>query len=499
MNAIARVLPQPVEDIRNELVPFEPEIAEALPPGITVDRFKQVVLAAVTNSMGSRNDLTALPLRRSLLGACVKAAGSGLLPDGKEGALVIMKNQVAWMPMVQGIVKLARNSGLVSSLVSAVVYEGEEFEIHLGDRQEVVHKWDPEAVTRGRVFAAYAIAKLRNPDGSVGDRVVEPMTRSQIEDVKKVSSSGDRGPWGSWYGEMARKTAIRRLFKALPYSPDDKLLQAIYAVDEDYEFDRKATMPPAKGPTIDAEAHGGAQPKDAVAFEYIKTDGEIFAARDSIHWRECWEDLVASHWKDNSLAQLREDWERNRDLMNGLKRAGFKELVVHVEDKIRVALGLEAPESVAQDLDAAAERERKAATVRENNRSVLDSIRTGQPIDRPLEDSMPGGGGPAAPKPGEPSAAKGLPYLDAGGNLQTAASPKQFSDGLWSALSAMAADPDGLREYGRSMGDILESMGKSKDERTRKLSRIAFTMIDDAKERARAMSRANTGRDDRDG
>ena len=51
---------------------------------------------------------------------------------------------------------------------------------------------------------------------------IEVLTPADIEYAKSVSKTGNKG-WGPWkdrYEEMARKTAVRRLAKYLPLSPE---------------------------------------------------------------------------------------------------------------------------------------------------------------------------------------------------------------------------------------------------------------------------------------
>ena len=60
------------------------------------------------------------------------------------------------------------------------------------------------------------------------------MTFEEIEKVREASRAKDSGPWVSWWGEMARKTVIRRLSKRLPMSTD--LEQTLHADDSLYDI-----------------------------------------------------------------------------------------------------------------------------------------------------------------------------------------------------------------------------------------------------------------------
>lgn len=196
------------------------ELRGVLPKQIPVERFTRVVKTAISQNP---DILEASP--RSVFAECQKAAADGLLPDGREGALVIFNSkqgkEVKWMPMIAGIRKKVRNSGEISTWDVEVVYEQDEFAYELGDNPFIRHKryldGDP-----GKVVAAYSIATFK---GS-GDKSREVMSVAQIEEVRKRSRAQKSGPWFTDYSEMCRKTVARRHSKLLPMSTDlDDLLR----------------------------------------------------------------------------------------------------------------------------------------------------------------------------------------------------------------------------------------------------------------------------------
>lgn len=216
------------------------KIAAALPSHISPERFERVVLTAVQNNPALLN-----LNRGSLFMACLRAAQDGLLPDGRQGAIVGFKDQAQWMPMVGGLMVLARNSGQVASLVAQVVHERDRFVWRPADTSEpILHEVPALSDDRGKPIGAYAIARLVS-----GEVIAEVMTRTEIEKVRAVSRSKDGPAWSQWWGEMARKSALRRLIKRLPLSTDrpgvapevraqqadatDRLVSAIERVDEE--------------------------------------------------------------------------------------------------------------------------------------------------------------------------------------------------------------------------------------------------------------------------
>jgi recombination protein RecT len=216
------------------------KIAAALPEHITPERFTRVVVTAIQNTP------TLLNLdRQSLFLACLRAAQDGLLPDGRQGAIVGFREQAQWMPMVGGLMMLARNSGQIRSLVAQVVHERDQFVWRPADTERPIEHAVPSlAEDRGKPIGAYAIARLTS-----GEVVAEVMSRAEIEQVRAVSRSKDGPAWSQWWGEMARKTVLRRLIKRLPLSTDRpgdpvaRLVSAVERIDEDVELDASPAQP----------------------------------------------------------------------------------------------------------------------------------------------------------------------------------------------------------------------------------------------------------------
>jgi recombination protein RecT len=201
----------PMDAMRSTLTKMSPEFQAALPPQINVEKFIRTTLTAVQ----MQPDLL-MADRRTLLGACMKAAQDGLLPDGREAALVIFNSKegkkVQYMPMIGGVLKKIRNSGELASISAQVAYSADFFEYELGDEEKITHK-PFMGGDRGQVIAVYAVAKTK--DGAVYREV---MSVSDVEKVRAASRAGRFGPWVDWWDEMAKKTVIRRLAKRLPSS-----------------------------------------------------------------------------------------------------------------------------------------------------------------------------------------------------------------------------------------------------------------------------------------
>jgi recombination protein RecT len=207
----------------------------------TLDRFTRVVLRAV-----QENPALLAPSvdRTSMFLACQRAAQDKLLPDGRDGSLVLYGNKVQWMPQIHGIRKRAAEYGY--SIDAQVVHENDEFEQIQGDDPKIVHRAPGLGKDRGQMIGAYAIFR-EIKTGTIVHR--EVMTADQIESVRACSRSKDKGPWLSFPSEMWRKTVAKRGFKSVPIYAEE-FQEILRRGDDDYEFVGSAvTAGPAAKPT----------------------------------------------------------------------------------------------------------------------------------------------------------------------------------------------------------------------------------------------------------
>lgn len=254
-----------VDEVRGSLQKLSSQFKAALPPQIPVERFIRVAQTAITTSpqLMEAN-------RASLWAACVKAAQDGLLPDGKEAVLVTYKTKAGiianYQPMVGGILKKVRNSGELASISPHIVYSNDEFEFWIDEAGEHLKHKPKLGGERGEPTHVYAIAKTK--DGAV---YIEVMTTEEIEKVRSSSRAKDSGPWVNWWGEMARKTVIRRLAKRLPMSTD--LDDVIRRDDELYDLDKsEASNGKSQRPSRVAKIVEEAKPVAEVAAQEPEQD-----------------------------------------------------------------------------------------------------------------------------------------------------------------------------------------------------------------------------------
>ena len=191
---------------------FQTQLAQALPPNVSLERFTRTAKLALQLNP----DLIDVPDKKSIFTSLVRCAADGLIPDGRQAALVKVKvkgkDAVAYWPMVGGMRYIAANHGY--SLEAHCVYANDVFEWELGFTPTVVHKPPSLEQERGELIGAYAVA-TRLEDGR---KFLDVMSRGEIEAVREKSPSArfEWSPWNTSTSEMYRKTPAKRLYKQLP-------------------------------------------------------------------------------------------------------------------------------------------------------------------------------------------------------------------------------------------------------------------------------------------
>ncbi len=257
--------PQPIEVVRTQLTQMEPEFAKALPSHIPAQRFIRVVMTALQSD--PKLQLINAD-RKSLFRACVQCAQDGLLPDGREAALVPYRLNddeeslqglfVQYIPMISGIRKKVRQSGELASWEARIARENDEFEVFFGDDERIHHK--PNLLDPGKIIAVYSIAVFKD-----GFKSRDVMTIAEVEGIRKKSRAR-RGPWNDpvFYPEMVKKTMLRRHSKALPLSAELDLLlrrdDVLYDLEGKSQAEDEALAPGRhKRPTLHDFSASGQQ------------------------------------------------------------------------------------------------------------------------------------------------------------------------------------------------------------------------------------------------
>lgn len=228
---------------RSNFQPIEKAMQEA---GFTPEKVKQEISFAIQiiNKSPQLQKCSPASLQQAVLN--VSNIGLTLNTAAKESYLIPRWNGVTKQmeasldPSYVGLVKLLTDAGSVKSMVCQLHYEADRFEIDLANNnQPVIHKPELNRSKRGEIVGVYALATLTD-----GTRQVEYMSKEEVDEIKYRSETFkayeskkiQSCTWVTDYGEMARKTVIKRIYKYLPRT------ERMQAVDKAVEIDNSDFM-----------------------------------------------------------------------------------------------------------------------------------------------------------------------------------------------------------------------------------------------------------------
>ena len=272
-----------IKQFEHDLVGQSQALESVLPPGLEIRRFMRTLSNLLQTHPQSDRLLAAD--RQSLFSACQKAAGDGLLLDGREAVLTVFHenksktDKVTYMPMVQGLVKLARNSSEISNIVAEVVYDKDEFTYRPGIEEQPLHRPDWFG-DRGKPIGAYAVVTTKD-----NEKIVAVLARDRILAIGKGGRNADQyiPGKGAHFVEWWKKTVIKN---ALKYSPKSTYLASAMAADN--ELTSPENIPPTEkdvspsetlksilhGQSVTARTESDSPPARPASDQYIEDQQE---------------------------------------------------------------------------------------------------------------------------------------------------------------------------------------------------------------------------------
>lgn len=204
---------------------YKTQIATALPKHLSADNMARIALTCFR-----MNPKLSECQPASVFAAVIQASQLGLRPGLLgEAYLIPYKDQCQLQIGYQGLLELARRSGLVESISVQLVYAKDTFKIDLGT-QTIVHEPYLDGPP-GDVRLGYGMARLKGGGTHIElMRLYEILAiRDRSQNVQNAKRYGKKTPWDTDFDEMARKTVARRLCKWLPKSTE--LAQAMALSD----------------------------------------------------------------------------------------------------------------------------------------------------------------------------------------------------------------------------------------------------------------------------
>ena len=203
--------PKEGQTMGNIIEKMMPTIQEMLPSHIKPERMARLAITLYKDKRLKECN----PM--SFLGAVLQSVQLGLEPNTSLGESYIIpyKNQATFQIGYRGIIKMAYNTGMYSSIYAHEVYKNDEFRYQLGLNKDIYHV--PADMPEGEPVYYYAVYKLMN-----GGYDFVVWSRNKVMNHAAKYSAGynsDRkSPWDSDFDGMAKKTVLLQVLKYAPKS-----------------------------------------------------------------------------------------------------------------------------------------------------------------------------------------------------------------------------------------------------------------------------------------
>lgn len=187
----------------------------ALPEGFNVTRFVQNSVALL-NGNDVLADFAQKHGTAQIKAGLMRGAFLGLDALNNEMYLVPYGSTLNFMASYKGMVKLAQKYATrpIKSVYAKCVREGDEFEETIVAGEPSIN-FKAKPFNNAPIIGVFAVCQFA--DGGIQ---YEVMSREEVENCRKSSKAKNGPAWSGHYGEMAKKTVIRRLAKSLPIDMD---------------------------------------------------------------------------------------------------------------------------------------------------------------------------------------------------------------------------------------------------------------------------------------
>ena len=245
--------------VHNELGASLDKQVAALPDKFNKQRFMQNCMTVLQDGNADFSKCEPKTVVRTLL----KGAFLGLDFFNGECYAIPYGSSCQFQTDYKGEIKLAKrySSTPIQDIYAKVVREGDEFEETIDNGKQFVN-FKPKAFNDGEIIGAFAVVLYK--DGSM---IYDTMSKAEIEHTRQAfSKAANSKAWKESYGEMCKKTVLRRLCKLIDLNFDTA--EQCQAFEDGSEFDVKGQpkekytaqnpyqqQPENTGDIIDGEFH----------------------------------------------------------------------------------------------------------------------------------------------------------------------------------------------------------------------------------------------------
>lgn len=220
MNEVATKQPKFSEVLTSELN----SQFEALPKDFNITRFVHNSLALLNGNDTLIRFMKQYGTDQIKVGL-MRGAYLGLDFMNNEAYLVPYGSTLNFMPSYKGMIKLCikYSTRHINTIYAKIVRDGDEFEEEIVNGQPSI-TFRPKPFNKAPMIGCFAVCLYKD-----GGMVYEVMSRDDVEQCKRSAKSKNSPAWSAYYGEMAKKTVLRRLTKAIPLDMDERTTDAMNA------------------------------------------------------------------------------------------------------------------------------------------------------------------------------------------------------------------------------------------------------------------------------
>lgn len=188
---------------------------DALPANFNVARFVQNSVALLNNNE-TLSDFAKKHGTAQIKAGLMRAAFQNLDALNNEIYLIPYGSALTYMPSFRGMAKMVKmySTRKVKDIFAKVVREGDLFEETIVNGQPSIN-FSPKPFNDGEVIGVFGVCLFDD-----GGMLYETMSKAEVENCRKSSKSKNSPAWASHWGEMAKKTVIRRLCKGITLDMD---------------------------------------------------------------------------------------------------------------------------------------------------------------------------------------------------------------------------------------------------------------------------------------
>lgn len=286
----ALVLKEKRRDVARKLKPALSAMAGSFAAKLDPDRIYGIMQTA----MSRRPELLECS-PASIVRGCLEAAQLGLVVESplREASLVPRRSKhdgekhAELIIEYQGLTKLVRRAGQVRDIEAVLVHAKDVFKMTRGTNPQLIHEpsLDPDP---GDIVRVYGLAWFHD-----GTSKFDWMSIEEVNAIRDQVPSWQKTPWGNpvGYGEMVKKTMVRRMTKMLDKSRDVAAAVAKMDAHDRGDFVRLADLDPDYGEATPVEddpeaGKGGQEPPKAEVLDDQPMDELLKALKEKVELQD---------------------------------------------------------------------------------------------------------------------------------------------------------------------------------------------------------------------